>query len=325
MVVKQNHINELRSESYNGSNDEWRSILTYSLRLRHDSEELNDQVKALEVAASLSGDAPKLKLTVTIRRRVSGISQKLGAIVLKQDDKLNLNAIDWACEAVEEADALRSELTPLEKSYKGTQETIKSLEKKLDELLAAKAAHEDALMSKFAALLNEKKVKVRNQQRLLSTAKIDPKKLKNVRETVDDAGKGTAHRGKGKRRAKNLPPESDSSDSFETMRPKLPAADKRQDHPQQTESDRQTTETETETESDTGNEETRQEGDARSTPSSRSRMDMQTSGSPSPPPPPPPRELPFARDGAESVEAGSPRQIADHDSDETASASDDEL
>lgn len=50
------------------------------------------------------------------------------------------------------------------------------LQKQLKELIQAKEEHENALLQKFTEVLNAKKLKIRDQQRLLATAKIDPKR-----------------------------------------------------------------------------------------------------------------------------------------------------
>jgi hypothetical protein len=53
-------------------------------------------------------------------------------------------------------------------------ETISKLQSKLDSIVQAKAEHEGLLLHKFAELINSKKAKIRDQQRLLATAKVDP-------------------------------------------------------------------------------------------------------------------------------------------------------
>lgn len=65
-------------------------------------------------------------------------------------------------------------------------ENNSKLEEQLQELLRAKEEHEDALLHKFTELLNAKKLKIRDQQRLLSTAKADivKGKLCGVRSAV---------------------------------------------------------------------------------------------------------------------------------------------
>jgi hypothetical protein len=51
---------------------------------------------------------------------------------------------------------------------------ITRLEEQLQGLVDEKLAHENALLQKFADLLNSKKLKIRDQQRLLAGAKVDP-------------------------------------------------------------------------------------------------------------------------------------------------------
>jgi DNA double-strand break repair and V(D)J recombination protein XRCC4 len=58
------------------------------------------------------------------------------------------------------------------------EETINKLNGQLEELINAKSEHESQLISKFVQLLNEKKLKIRNQQRLLASARVDPSKSK---------------------------------------------------------------------------------------------------------------------------------------------------
>ena len=44
----------------------------------------------------------------------------------------------------------------------------------LDNLIEEKTSHENALLEKFRQLINSKKLKIRDQQRLLAGAKVDP-------------------------------------------------------------------------------------------------------------------------------------------------------
>lgn len=59
-------------------------------------------------------------------------------------------------------------------------EETEKLNKTLAELVNVKNAHEDDLIQKFSILLNEKKLKIRDQQRLLASASVDPDKLEEV-------------------------------------------------------------------------------------------------------------------------------------------------
>ena len=74
------------------------------------------------------------------------------------------------------ANTLESQISSLKEKYRTAEETIGKLNSQLEELIQAKNDHDDQLIAKFVQLLNEKKLKIRNQQRLLSSAKIDPSK-----------------------------------------------------------------------------------------------------------------------------------------------------
>lgn len=76
------------------------------------------------------------------------------------------------------------------------------LSAELDDLVKAKKEHENELLQKFAELLNTKKLKIRDQQRLLSDAKVDPKTAAQIQSARASAGKRKAGAsGAGKRKA----------------------------------------------------------------------------------------------------------------------------
>jgi hypothetical protein len=54
------------------------------------------------------------------------------------------------------------------------------LKNQLEDLITAKTTHEAELLRKFCLILNEKKAKIRDQQRLLASAKVDLAKVRAV-------------------------------------------------------------------------------------------------------------------------------------------------
>ncbi len=79
---------------------------------------------------------------------------------------------------------------------------IKKLEASCAELVKLKTENENQLLEKFSLLLNEKKLKIRDQQRLLASTGVGPGKA----EAVEDSRKATPSRPagpsrKGKRKA----------------------------------------------------------------------------------------------------------------------------
>ena len=86
-------------------------------------------------------------------------------------------------------------------------QTIQQLTAQLDALVGAKHAHEEEMLTKFAALLNSKKMKIRDQQRLLAQSKVDPKIAARVQQTRADPRKPDTSR-ETKRKANGSPSDS---------------------------------------------------------------------------------------------------------------------
>lgn len=106
----------------------------------------------------------------------NSLQQRLGSVVLKQDDEQAFQLFDWSSIAVARADALEQQVLSLGNRYRAAEDTIQKLNAQLEELIRAKVQHENQLITNFVQLLNEKKLKIRNQQRLLTSATVDPVK-----------------------------------------------------------------------------------------------------------------------------------------------------
>lgn len=74
------------------------------------------------------------------------------------------------------ADILEQQIFTLKSQLETAERSIKDLKSSLDDLVQSKKDHEDLLVANFAQILNAKKLKIRNQQRLLAAANIDPEK-----------------------------------------------------------------------------------------------------------------------------------------------------
>ncbi len=115
-----------------------------------------------------------------------------------------------------------TELASFKSKFQEQQEIIRKLNAQLEELIVAKTNHETELLEKFRDLLNEKKAKIRDQQRLLATAKVDPKKLAAIQASRRTGKKTAAGSSRtGKRKADNGPhmdeDEDDEDGGFEKM------------------------------------------------------------------------------------------------------------
>ncbi|RJE26082.1 hypothetical protein PHISCL_01607 [Aspergillus sclerotialis] len=174
-TVNSTSLKELRGKNYQGSDDEWAQIVSYVLGQLPPTVTNHDWATGIETLANISGPSDDDKIMViTIRKRIQKITQKLGSISLRQDDEQYLELLNWCDVAVARSDAIEEQVASLSSQYRVAQDTIDKLSKKLEEFIGLKDQNYDQLMTNFAHLLNEKKLKIRNQQRLLAAAKVDP-------------------------------------------------------------------------------------------------------------------------------------------------------
>ncbi|MCJ1307036.1 hypothetical protein MMC25_000682 [Agyrium rufum] len=201
----------LRSQSSNSNTiaEDWELILRH-IFLRERITELSKSVLGnLEVSASTSTD----DLSIIFRKNISGITQRVGSVSIPRNEDRALDITSWTTIATTRSDSLEEEVISLQSKYQQQATIIDKLTAQLDDLVKAKQEHEDAMLVKFCEVLNEKKLKIRDQQRLLATAKIDPKKAAEVqasRTRASDAVPATSKSVRGKRKASK--PISDSSE-----------------------------------------------------------------------------------------------------------------
>jgi septal ring factor EnvC (AmiA/AmiB activator) len=93
--------------------------------------------------------------------------------VLPRDDDFEFNPFEWAqASAKAHAETLK-ELAELKTRANSEQDTIAKLNAQLDDFIKTKNETETVMVQQFMELLNEKKRKIRDQSRLLATAKVD--------------------------------------------------------------------------------------------------------------------------------------------------------
>lgn len=88
---------------------------------------------------------------------------------MKQDDEQSIELFDWAGITAANVHRLENQLLSLTGRCRIAEESIQKLSEQLDNLMRAKTQHENRLVANFVQLLNEKKLKIRNQQRLLAS------------------------------------------------------------------------------------------------------------------------------------------------------------
>ncbi|KAL2863454.1 uncharacterized protein BJX67DRAFT_384611 [Aspergillus lucknowensis] len=219
-TVRQSQLKRFRAKQYQGSDEEWKDIVLHILGLPEEAAGKSDLLSGIEVSAAVNGSEDDGKeLILTVRKRIQDITQKLGSLTLNQDDEQAIELFEWSNIAVARAESLEENFEALLDRYRTAEDTINSLNKQLEELISLKNLHEQQLMSDFVQLLNEKKLKVRNQQRLLASAKVDTESLSTMRKAMatDRSKPGATVRGSKRAAAAISDGDSDSEDGFEKM------------------------------------------------------------------------------------------------------------
>ncbi|KAL8811364.1 MAG: hypothetical protein Q9200_001858 [Gallowayella weberi] len=224
-TLKHSRISKYRAKSNHLSDSQWETLLRSTFLQERSSKDGastvptsrsddDEMLKDLELVASITNT----KLTITLRKSISGIHQKLGEFSLSSNPNQSINILDWASTAVLRAENLVSQTLSLQQKLAEQTAIAQRLNQQLEELIKAKKEHEDSLLEKCALLINEKKAKIRDQQRLLVIAKPDPKKLKEVQSARQHST--LSHRSpkasrQGKRKASAPVSSDDEVDGFE--------------------------------------------------------------------------------------------------------------
>ncbi|KAH0494323.1 hypothetical protein TgHK011_000947 [Trichoderma gracile] len=157
-TLKHDRVSSLRVANCPVSESEWQTILQSLFELQ--------PARDIQATTSIKSEA---SLSITIRKRVQGITQRLGSIDLKYNENEGIELLEWCADSI---DALAQSKEALAEATTHAQElesTVKELKAQLDELVTSKQDDETALFMKFRELLNEKKVKIREQQKILAT------------------------------------------------------------------------------------------------------------------------------------------------------------
>ncbi|KAI0884780.1 uncharacterized protein GGS22DRAFT_146785 [Annulohypoxylon maeteangense] len=172
-VTKLRHkrVGDYKAQNDHCSPEEWEEILTSTLINR-------DPVSDLEIKADLQTDGESVSLS--FRKNIQGITQRLGTITLEENEKTEISPFDWCVSAIGAREKVQENLVTTIAKVQTAEDSLKELKDQLNELIKIKEEDETELLEKFRDLLNEKKVKIRQQQRLLASASVDPDKLANI-------------------------------------------------------------------------------------------------------------------------------------------------
>ncbi|MCJ1391476.1 hypothetical protein MMC18_004340 [Xylographa bjoerkii] len=171
VTVKESGVAKLLSKNSSVNFSQWEAILQAILLQKRPIASTSEALTNLEVIASLVGD----QLSIVFRKNISGIHQRVGEIVLKQDEEQEIDTIAWLKNAICRADKLEGEIEELSSKFREQNELVKKLNLQIEDMIKAQENYVSSSLERFMILLNAKKLKIRDQQRLLATAKVDSK------------------------------------------------------------------------------------------------------------------------------------------------------
>ncbi|KAI1381447.1 hypothetical protein F4677DRAFT_403063 [Hypoxylon crocopeplum] len=206
MKLRHKRAGDYKASGSPCSAEEWEEILISTLVNQHPASDV-------EIKAIVQSDGAEVSLS--FRKSIQGITQRLGSIVLEENEKIEISPFDWCVSALGARAKVEGDLATAAVKIQSLEDSLKELKDQLDELIKTKEDDETLLLEKFRDLLNEKKVKIRQQQRLLASANVDPEKLANVAGSQNTQRRVARESRASKRKAKEEPESSD--EGFEKM------------------------------------------------------------------------------------------------------------
>ena len=164
--MRERHVERLRDSEYDGSRQEWESLLEFILVGPAESTLSNELRESIDVQCQTTGKGNKSRLTISLQISVEDIKSKRGSLQLEYSDRTeDVSFYEWTCQLVDQRDTLQIEVKRQQTDLSGEEGRIQALERQFGELLATKKDQETQMLSKFTRLLNEKKVRIRVLQR----------------------------------------------------------------------------------------------------------------------------------------------------------------
>lgn len=148
-----------------------------------------------------------------MRRNVEGITSRLGSFRLIYDEDQVIDPIDWISVACLRSSTIHEKLERAERLVAEKNNAIQQLQLQIEEFTRLSQEHENNLLCKFVKLLNSKKAKIRDQQRLLASSTVDIVALERI--TSQRKPLRTRERTNRKRKAQLTQDESDGFESVE--------------------------------------------------------------------------------------------------------------
>ncbi|KAI6779833.1 uncharacterized protein J7T54_003757 [Emericellopsis cladophorae] len=202
LKLKQSDVPSLRAKNGPVDDGEWHTVLEQLLRY---------------------GYMPDIEATAVVAEGKSiSIIQRLGELAIPQIEGGELNVLEWCATAVDAVVDCEKRAASFTSKISQLESEVTELRYQVEELIKAKQEDETVLLMKFRDLLNEKKVKIREQQKVIATlpssaGSASQQPSQPSQPTQPQPGRKTQTSRAIKRKAAAPIVEEESDDGFESM------------------------------------------------------------------------------------------------------------
>lgn len=149
------------------------------------------------------------------------MQQRLGSITIPVVEGGELNVLDWCATAVDAAAETKKAAFDASARAVELETEVADLKAQLEELIKAKDEDETSLLLKFRDLLNEKKIKIREQQKIIASKQpkdeVTASPPRPSQMAIPERSRKTDTSRRAKRKAPVAVEESSSDEGFEPM------------------------------------------------------------------------------------------------------------
>ncbi|TWU78730.1 hypothetical protein ED733_006480 [Metarhizium rileyi] len=199
--LRHDRVSSLRVKNCPVSETEWQTILQSVLGQQPRPD--------IQVSATVQS---RSSISLVIRRQVEGFTQRLGSVTLNYNGNEAIELFEWCAASVDAVTQAKESSSASASQVEALQSSVDELKAQLDELVAAKQEDEVAMLQKFRDLLNEKKVKIREQQKIITELSANSIPTEEVEEKGEEQRTVKARKKACKRKAQAVENESSEED-----------------------------------------------------------------------------------------------------------------
>ncbi|CEJ89702.1 hypothetical protein VHEMI05527 [[Torrubiella] hemipterigena] len=194
-TIKHDKAVALKAKNATISDDEWLAIL----------QNIFSQLPTPDIHATAAVQSEST-VTITIRKQVQGISQRLGAIMLNYEPEEAIELFEWCGNTAEKVSTTKAEASEATTKLTELENVVDDLKRQLRELIQAKETDEAIMLQKFRDVLNEKKAKIREQLTIMADGTLKPGPPPTIPEQTEETTVSSSAEPKKSRPAKRKAP-----------------------------------------------------------------------------------------------------------------------